>query len=138
MDTEHAVKHLSQSHMYCWRTLAVTLELFPALYRNAMFQLALVPPGALVSEPLLRELWALGEGDMPGVVSMFTAISMLVPLPGPAGTQARLRAALRIFVCIKVSMTVATELHWCQDGTAYEVRACMPRVVCLVHGYQKM
>ena len=48
MDSEHAVKHLSQSHMYCWRTLAVTLELFPALYRTCMFQLALLPPGLAV------------------------------------------------------------------------------------------
>lgn len=87
MDNEHAVKHLSQSHMFCWRTLAVTLELFPSLYRNCMFQLALVPPGLLVSEALLRELWALGDADLPSVVSMFTAVAMLVPVPGPAGRR---------------------------------------------------
>ena len=87
MDNEHAVKHLSQSHMFCWRTLAVTLELFPSLYRNCMFQLALIPPGILVTEPLLKELWSLGAADLPSVVSMFTAVAMLVPVPGPAGQR---------------------------------------------------
>ena len=34
---------------------------------------------------LLREMWQLTDSDMPNVLSMFTAVSMLAPLPGPSG-----------------------------------------------------
>ena len=54
MEHEGAAKHLSASHTFCWRTLAVTLELFPTLYRTCLFQLALIPPGLLVPEGLLQ------------------------------------------------------------------------------------
>jgi hypothetical protein len=53
LQNESAAQHLSQSHLYCWRTLAVTLELFPSMYRKCMFQLALVPAGTLMSQQLL-------------------------------------------------------------------------------------
>lgn len=80
MNNEMAVQGLSQSHMLCWRTLAVTLELFPALYRQCMFQLSLVPPSVLISEQLLLELWTISSSDMPLVISIFTSVSILVPL----------------------------------------------------------
>lgn len=53
LHNENGAQHLSQSHLYCWRTLAVTLELFPSMYRKCMFQLALVPAGTLMSQQLL-------------------------------------------------------------------------------------
>jgi hypothetical protein len=54
LHNEAGAQHLSQSHLFCWRTLAVTLELFPSMYRRCMFQLALVPPGTLMSAALLQ------------------------------------------------------------------------------------
>lgn len=87
LHNEAGAQHLSQSHLFCWRTLAVTLELFPSMYRRCMFQLALAPPGTLLSAALLQELWDLSPAENMSAIQMFTSVCMLVPLPTPDGPR---------------------------------------------------
>jgi hypothetical protein len=87
MNNEMAVQDLSMSHIYCWRTLALTLELFPTHYRQCLFQLSLIPPSVLISQQLLRELWSISVSDLPLVISIFTSVSILVPLPTAEGQR---------------------------------------------------
>jgi hypothetical protein len=87
MSHESAVNHLSPSHLFCWRTLAVTLELFPTPYRKCLFQLVLVPPGMLVSTNLLTAIWDVTPAELPAITSMFSTVSFLNSLPGPDGER---------------------------------------------------
>ena len=87
LQSADGVTGLSQAHILCWRTLAVTLELFPPLYRRHMLQLALIPPGLPITPALLRGLWDIKAGEQPRVIATFEAVSMLVPLPAAAGQR---------------------------------------------------
>eukprot|EP00892_Ulva_mutabilis_P004649 jgi/Ulvmu1/2556/UM014_0006.1 len=131
LHNENGAQHLSQSHLYCWRTLAVTLELFPSMYRKCMFQLALVPAGTLMSQQLLTELWGLAASDTPSVIQMFASVSMLVSVPTPHGPRWHVANLAQDYMVYWAKLSgkgsdIGRLQRWLLEDPARTARICNP------------
>ena len=87
LKSQIAAGHLSKSHLLCWRTIAVTIDVLPLIYRRRVLLLSSIPSGAKISKLHLQHLWDLPSDEVSHVIHTLERVDMLTPLRTPEGQR---------------------------------------------------